>query len=207
MAMTTLPALAFALYICILGAGCVTQPPAATQAVNSSTGVAPSIVPAGPPRAEFYRTSDQRAILDAARAIITDDRNAGFVTIDEYGRPRVRTVYTSEPDENMVIWVATRPSTRKVEQIRQNSAVSLYYSDDAALSYVSVMGTATLHDDAAATIQAKTFFEEARLRKFWPEYPKDFLLIRIQPQWIEVTGRGIEAHPDTWRPQAVEPGQ
>ena len=68
------------------------------------------------------------------------------------------------------------------------------------------MGLATLHDDPA-TIRAKTFFEEAPLREFWPEYPKDFLLIRIRPQWIEVTGRGIAAHTGTWRPQAVEPRQ
>lgn len=160
-------------------------------------------VSVGAPSGELYRIDDERTILAAARAIIASDSVAALVTIDADGQPRVRSVNTSAPEEDMTIWIATRPDTRKVEQIRLNPNVALYYNDDAALSYVSIMGTATLHTDLE-TKEAKNFLEESVLRNFWPDYPRDYLLIQVTPTWIEVTGHGISAHPQTWRPQAVE---
>ena len=77
------------------------------------------------------------------------------------------------PDEDMTIWIATRPDTRKVAQIRNNAQVTLYFNDDEKLSYVTVMGSAKLHDDLA-TLQAKNWYPEERLRMFWPDFPKTF---------------------------------
>lgn len=151
---------------------------------------------------ELYRVDDEAKILSAARAIIADDPNCALITLDADGQPRARTVRTSTPEDDMTIWIATRPATRKVQQIRENDKVTLFFDDDARLSYVSVMGRATLHEDLA-TKKAKSFFDEAELELFFPDYPEDYLLIRVEPIWIEVLGHGVEPHPELWRPQAV----
>lgn len=146
--------------------------------------------------------SNPPAVLTAARALIAADPNAAFVTVDANGRPRVRTVITSAPDSSFTIWIATRPTTRKVEQIRNNARVALYYNDDSQSSYVSIMGKATLHTDRAI-LDAKNFYGAERTRAFFPNYPADMVLIEVKPDWIEVIGAGIRADSSTWRPQAT----
>ena len=151
----------------------------------------------------LYRTIQDEEILHAARAIIAGDPDAALVTIDGKGQPRIRTVTTSTPESDMTIWVATKPNTRKVSQLRNNPKVALYFNNDAAFNYVSIMGTATLHDDIE-TKTAKNFYPEDELQKHWPDYPNDYLLIRITPTWIEVEGHGVTGHADTWQPQGLE---
>ena len=149
-----------------------------------------------------YQVDDDTTILTAARAIIAADPDCALITIDESGQPRVRTVTASKPDEDMTIWIATRPDTRKVQQIRHNDRVSLYFNIDEESAYVSVMGRATLHDDLATKNLIKIYSRAAR-NAFWPLYPDDYLLIKVEPDWIEVLGYGVSAHPQTWRPQGV----
>ena len=151
---------------------------------------------------EHDPASAESAILSAARAIIAEDPNCALITLDADLQPRVRTVTASPPEEDLTIWIATRPSTRKARQIRQHDKVTLYFDDDARGSYVSIMGNATLHNDLE-TKKAKNFHDEGALRAFWPNYPDDYLLIKVVPLWIEVLGHGIEADPETWRPQGV----
>jgi general stress protein 26 len=151
---------------------------------------------------DLYRSEGEDEILGAARTIIHKDPQAALVTLDAQGQPRVRTVDVRPPDDDMVIWVATRPDTRKVAQIRGNPKVTLYFEIDEESSYATVMGTATLHDDLA-TKEAKKWRQPKRRELLWPDYPTDYLLIRIEPRWIEVLGEGIDPHPETWRPQAV----
>lgn len=144
------------------------------------------------------------ALREAARSIMASDPTPTLVSLDADDHPRARTVQASEPDADFVIWIATKPNTRKVEQLRGDDRVTLHYADDDAGTYVSVMGRATLHDDAE-TLAAHTFHDAADLAAFWPDYPRDYLLIRVEPAWIEVLGAGAEADPETWRPPAFEP--
>ncbi len=58
--------------------------------------------------------------------------------------------------------------------------------------------------DANGQPRVRTFDSE-RTRMFFPDFPKDCVLIEVRPQWIEATGHGIEASADTWRPQAIDP--
>jgi general stress protein 26 len=140
----------------------------------------------------------------AARAVMAMDPNPTLVTLDDVGRPRARTVRVSAPDEDFVLWIATKPNTRKVAQLRADDRVTLHYADDDVAVYVSVMGTATLHHDPA-TLAAHTFHDDAELAAFWPDYPDDYLLIRVEADWIEVLGGGALPDPETWRPPAFEP--
>lgn len=46
--------------------------------------------------------------------------------VDAARQPRARTVRASPPDEEMMISIATRPSSRKVDQIRGHDRVTLF---------------------------------------------------------------------------------
>jgi general stress protein 26 len=192
--------------------GCSVSPRSAT------TGDA-----APPSRSTGHRTApanlnfatDAVAVLASARALMQADSNAALITVDDQGRPRARTVYTmlQNPDpadrtKGATIWIMTRVSSRKVDQIRENASVTVYFDDDDGVSYVSVMGQAVIHRDpnhpiARALYMAKLPEHEDRAY-FWPAFPQDFLMIEVRPMWLEHMG-ARDHHPDkaTWRPQAV----
>jgi len=157
---------------------------------------------ATPPLEELYASAEREYIISAARAIIEADPVGALISIDSLDRPRVRSVNTSSPDSTMIIWVATRPGTRKVDQIIGNPNVTLYYNVDGEGSYVSIMGQALLHEDQDF-IKTNNPFSDEWTNRFFPDYPENMLLIEIQPVWMEVMGQGISATEDTWRPQAV----
>jgi general stress protein 26 len=165
----------------------------------------------------LYRVDQPEEILKAARLLMESDENVALVTVDANGQPRVRTVRAfltdvdeADPRSAVTVWVMTRNSTRKVEQIRRHREVTLYFNDDPKVSYLTVMGTATIHTNpdhpAIESILARKTLE-GYAEYFWPEYPNDFVMIEIRPKWIEFMGPGISNHPEHWRPQAVEFGK
>ncbi len=147
--------------------------------------------------------TEASAVETAIRAIVAADPTAALVTVDDAGQPRTRSVDVRPLDETWTFWVATNPYTRKVAQIEGHSRVTLYFNVDREGSYVSVMGTARLVDDPEV-IARISWRDDASRSAFWPEFPKDYLLIEITPEWIEVLGAGIEADAATWRPQSLE---
>ena len=100
----------------------------------------------------------------------------------------------------MTVWLATKPVTRKVDQIRKNPHVTLFYWDQASMGYVTLIGDATLVDDPAE--KAKRWKPE------WSEFYSDanrgpdYLLIRVRPLRLEVVSLadGVLNDPATWRP-------
>jgi general stress protein 26 len=165
------------------------------------------------PTDEFYRAAPAADIIKAARGLVESDGWAALISIDERGHPRVRTVGVvwqdadpSDPQKYMTLWVQTREGTRKVQQIRRNPRVSLYFSDDAKMSYLSIMGVAKVYTDPTNPHVQPRIMKEW-ISYFWPEYPKDFAMIEVRPTWIEYMGPGIGNHPQHWRPQAVDLSQ
>jgi general stress protein 26 len=152
---------------------------------------------------DLYRSDDRETIIAAAREIMKDDPDCALITVGLDGQPRARTLTASPPADDMTVWLATRPSTRKVEQIKKNPKVTLYYDDDDKNSYVSIMGVATLHPSLESR-GVKSWFSEPIFRGFWPNYPENFVLIEVKPVWLEVTGEGVAMEPKAWRPQAAE---
>ena len=148
--------------------------------------------------------SANAALADAARAVMALDPTPTLITLDARGQPRARTVQASEPDADFTVWIATRPNTRKVAQLRAQDRVTLHYAKDSAAAYVSVMGRATLHEDPD-TLKAHTFHTPADLAAFWPDYPSDYLLIRVIPERIEVLSAEVAADSHTWAPQGFAP--
>jgi general stress protein 26 len=139
-------------------------------------------------------------VVAVARKVMERARYCGLVTLGPDGRAEARIVDAFSPEDDMTVWIATRPVTRKVEQIRKSPNVTLLYWDRATLAYVTLIGDATLVDDPAE--KAKRWKPE------WSEFYSDanrgddYLLIRVRPIRLEVVSMadGVLNDPTTWRP-------
>ncbi|HAK50325.1 MAG TPA: hypothetical protein DCM54_00255 [Gammaproteobacteria bacterium] len=151
--------------------------------------------------APFSKASeDDNKVLELARETMTNAQYCALITVDSEGQPRARAVDPFVQDEEFVVWIATRPVTRKVEQIRRNNKVTLYYWHRESASYVTLMGTAELVDD----VETKTRMRrEVDSERFYPNFPDDYLLIKVTPDWLEALVPGYRGDAETWRPHGV----
>lgn len=144
-------------------------------------------------------------LITAAREVMEAARFCALVTVDEAGLPRARTIDPFPPGSDMVVWLATNPRSRKVEQIRANPHVLLYYFDPEGMGYVTLTGTARLVDDPQE--KARRWKEE--WAGFYPDREHDELLIEVTPDRLEVlsAAHGVEGDPETWTPPSVRFGR
>ena len=160
------------------------------------------------PRAELSLARDTAVVLDSADALIARHAFVGLVTVDDFNRPRVRTVRAfrlkrpTTARERFTVFILTRPSTRKIDQIAKNPLVTLYFNEDQRAAYATIMGRATVHWDPKNP-RLQPFLDSATVKFFWPAFPRDFVMIEVTPDWLEFIGPGVWNDPDTWRPQAV----
>ena len=104
--------------------------PSGAQVTTSGTGVSPNLEA-------------------SARRIVAAVAFPTFITTDATGRPQARTVQPLAPDSTWTVWFATNPRTRKVREIARDPRVVLHYFDPATLSYVAVIGRASVVRDRA----------------------------------------------------------
>ena len=142
-------------------------------------------------------------ILGLARDVIERVRFGELITVDANGQARSRIVDAFKPDHDFVIHVATRPNTRKIAQLRLNPSATLFYFDSEDKNYVSIMGQAELIEDEATKIRMR---READSDGLYPNFPDDYLLIRIKPLWLEGILPGYRGDRENWRPVKVNLG-
>jgi general stress protein 26 len=144
----------------------------------------------------------QNKVLLAAREIMLAAKTCALITLDEDGNTRVRTMDPFQPEENFTVWLGTNANSRKVKQIKKHPQVSLYYLDSDASGYVVIQGTATLINDK----KEKEKWWKNEWEAFYPNKADNYLLIKITPQWMEVssTTRGIYSDQETWQPPRIE---
>jgi general stress protein 26 len=162
-----------------------------------SVFLAASVVPSQ----EIKKPLSREQLLVAAREIMSAARYCALITLDSSGRPQARTLDPFSPDENMVVWLGTNPRSRKVVAIRRNPRVTLYYFDREAQAYVTITGLARLVNDPKE--KAKSWKDE--WKDFYPDRAKDYLLIAVTPEKLEVVSvkKGIVGDPYTWQPPSV----
>ena len=131
-----------------------------------------------PPQRDVSRDS----LLIYARMIVDSSNSRVFVTVDESGNPRARIMSPFTPEDNWVIWLGTFPTSRKVEQIKNNPNVVVFYYDSKTFSYVNVSGTARLVNDP--DLKAK-YWKEG-WKRFYPDRDKDYVLVEVTPERLEV---------------------
>ncbi len=140
-------------------------------------------------------------LIAAAREIMKAQTYCALITLDETGRPSVRTMNPFPPEDDMTVWIATNTKTRKVQQIRKDPRVCLYYSDHGkAIGYVAITGKAVLIDDMKEILKRK--------RDYWDTaFPglKDLVLIKVIPEKMDVLNYKQGALNDkvTWRTPTV----
>lgn len=143
-------------------------------------------------------------IVKAAADVMQRARYCALVTIGEDGQPQARVVDAFAPEGDLTVWIATKPVTRKVKQIRADPRVTLFYFDPADPGYVTLIGRAELVTDAAA--------KRAHWKPAWAGFYKDenrgddYLLIRVTPRRVEIVSarHHLAGDPDTWRPVIID---
>ena len=145
-------------------------------------------------------SDDDGKLLELARKAMADAKYCALITNDSESQPRARTVDPFPPDADFNVWIATRPVTRKVGQIKANDKVTLYYWHAESSSYVTLMGRAELVDDNAIKQKMR---READSDRFYPNFPDDYLLIKVSPLWIEAMVPGYRGDRQTWRASEV----
>src|SRR5262249_43833012 len=168
---------------------------------RARSGLAVALLAAALPASGEQRSVERRAdLISAARAIMHASPHAALITVDAAGRAEARTMDAAPPNDAMVVWLATNPRSRKVDEIRRNPLVTLYYFDPKAPGYVSLLGRARLVD----TPEARQLHWQKQWNAFYASR-SDALLIEVVPELLEVVdiARGIEGDPKTWQPPTV----
>jgi general stress protein 26 len=166
---------------------------------------APGPAQDAPPAKTAPPIQEERAkLVAAAREIMAAQTYCALITIDETGRPQVRTMNPFPPEEDMTVWFATNTRSRKVREIRHDPRVTLYYSDHkTAIGYVALAGHAVLVEDMQEILKRK--------RAYWDQaFPglKNLVLIKVVPERLDVLNYKAGTNPDseTWRTPSIELG-
>jgi len=153
------------------------------------------------PTSGIAQDISEDSLTSVALEIIESAKYVALITLDADGHPQARVMDPFAPEENMTVWMATNPQSRKVEQIKADDRVTLYYFDNAGLGTVSLMGTARLVNDP--TEQAKRW--KSGWEAFYPDRDSSYLLIQVRPEFMEVVSvkHGLRGDPVTWTPQGL----
>ncbi len=140
-------------------------------------------------------------LIQAAKQIMISTETCALITVDKDGRPRVRAMDPFHPEDDMTVWFGTNPNSRKVQQIKDDPRVTLYYLDKDASGYVMIHGTAQLVNDQIE----KERRWKAEWKAFYPNQIEDYLLIKVIPEWMEIISEthGILGDPESWKPPVV----
>jgi general stress protein 26 len=146
-------------------------------------------------------TSEEKAAIDTSLKIIDDCYYVTLISIDEIGQARARVMEPFAPEKDFTIWLATNPSSRKVNQIKNNPKVSLHYFDKSQMGYVSLMGKAFLVNDPK--------IKSEKWKEGWDKFYKNkedaYLLIEFIPESLEIISftKGYNGDEKTWQPYHV----
>lgn len=126
----------------------------------------------------------QDRALEVARATMKAAAYCFLVTLDESGQPQARLMDPFDPEPDMTVWMATKPGTRKVRQIRRDPRATLAYYDAEGVGYVTLIGSARLVDD----VEERRKRWKPEWQQFYPGGPTgdEYVLIEFTPTRIEV---------------------
>ena len=140
-------------------------------------------------------------LIIAAREIINASRTCALITLDDESVPMVRIMDPFPPESDFTVWFGTKAESRKVNQIKNNPDVALYYQDSDASGYVVIHGKAQIIDDQKEKQKRwKDAWEE-----FYPNNREGYVLIKVSPEWMEILSytRSIIGDPKTWQTPIV----
>jgi len=89
----------------------------------------------------------EKDLIEKIKRLISKCDVGNLTTIDKNGFPHTRALENHNPHEDFTFWFATHRSTRKVEEIRFNPKVSIYYYLIKEGGYVCIKGEAKIKTD------------------------------------------------------------
>jgi general stress protein 26 len=140
-------------------------------------------------------------LILAAREIMGSTHYCALATIDSTGQPQIRTMNPFPANDELITWFATSRTSRKVEEIKKNPKVCVYWADHvSAKGYVSITGTAEVIDNKELLTKMK--------RDYWngiPNWQDIFVLIKIVPVTLDVINykHGLNNDPNTFRAPSI----
>jgi general stress protein 26 len=140
-------------------------------------------------------------IKTAAQKIMTSAGTCTLITLDENGNPRAREMDAFLPETDFTVWFGTTNKSRKVNQIKNDKRVTLYYLDSDRSGYVTISGEAQIITDSSE--KEKRWKE--KWKDFYPNKNEDYVLIKVAPIWMEVVSDkyGIVGDPISWAAQRI----
>ena len=143
----------------------------------------------------------EEKLIIAAREIIKEAGTCVLITLDDASHPMARIMDPFPPESDFTVWFGTNSKSRKVNQIKNNPTVTLYYQDSDTSGYVVIHGKAQIVDDQK---EKEKRWKEA-WEAFYPNNREGYLLIKVAPEWMEILSypRGITGDPTTWKTPTV----
>jgi len=150
----------------------------------------------------FSQSIIESQLKTAAREIMTAAKSCALITQSKDGSSRVRTMDPFAPESDFTVWFGTNSNSRKVNQIKNNPQVTLYYLDADNTGYVTIHGTAEIVNN----IQEKAKRWKEEWKDFYPKRPNGYSLIKFSPKWMEIVSetRGILGDSLSWKPLNVK---
>ena len=149
---------------------------------------------------ELNDTTKDKLII-AAREIMDASSTCALITLDYEFVPMVRIMDPFPPESDFTVWFGTKAESRKVNHIKNNPNVSLYYQDSDNSGYVVIHGKAQIIDDQKEKQKRWKDAWEA----FYTNNREGYLLIKVSPEWMEIlsTTRGFIGDKKTWQTTIV----
>jgi general stress protein 26 len=122
---------------------------------------------------------DKKSTLGITKEIMKNAKNCALITVDSEGVAHVRTMDPFLPEEDLTVWMGTNSKSLKVQQIKNNNKVSLYYFDAKTVSYVTLQGIAEIVDSQETK---KKYFKE-EWKNFYKNRTTAYNLIKFTPKF------------------------
>ena len=122
-------------------------------------------------------------LIEKIKDIISKCDIGNLTTVGEDGFPHTRALEDHNPHEDFTFWFATHSSTRKVQEIKSNPKVSIYYYLVKERGYICIKGKAEIKIDE----ESKKYLWREEWIKYWLDGPfsKEYIPIKITPIQIE----------------------
>ena len=124
----------------------------------------------------------KKDLKEIAREIIISSKNCALITVDSLGVANARAMDPFLPEKDFTVWMATNPKSKKVNEIKANPKVTLYYFDKNNPGYVTIQGIATLVDSQ----KEKEKFWKEEWKNFYKDRKTNYLLIKFTPSKLNI---------------------
>jgi general stress protein 26 len=138
----------------------------------------------------------KKDLKEITREIMKEAKACALITMDSLGIAHARAMDPFLPEEDFTVWMATNPKSLKVQQLKNNKKVTLYYFDKESVSYVSLQGVASIIN---AKKEKENFWKTA-WKNFYKNRTTEYLLIKFTPKKANIVSERYQILGDsiTW---------